>query len=79
MHGEPTFKPYLNLCGFIKNWVTSMYVLAIRQNLDSVRDMKKHILATNWHTSSTEEDSKHKYCPPGSDSWGFWQKAVTAN
>ncbi|KAG8236553.1 hypothetical protein J437_LFUL016858 [Ladona fulva] len=55
--------------------LTNYYGLAIRRNCESVENMKKGILATYYHLSSTIENPRHHNCPPGADSWCKWQVA----
>ncbi|KAG8229939.1 hypothetical protein J437_LFUL011083 [Ladona fulva] len=55
--------------------LTKYYGLAIRRNCESVENMKKGILATYYHLSSTNEKPRHHNCPPGADSWCKWQVA----
>ena len=51
------------------------YGIAIRSNSGNLESMKKDILASLWHCSSTESHPFHSaYCPPGEDSWcGYMQ------
>ena len=51
------------------------YGLAIRNNIDSLENMKNAIWATFYHKSSTDEKPQHFYCPPGEESWCDWQRA----
>lgn len=39
--------------------------LAIRQNHDSVENMKKEIWANLYHKIFTDEKPQHEYCPVG--------------
>lgn len=57
------------------NKLSSYYGLAIRRNVDSLEDMKKAVMSTYHHMCSTDENPRHEYCPPGSDSWCKWRKA----
>lgn len=50
--------------------------LAIRQNPDSIENMKNEVWATYYHKSSIDENPQHMYCPPGPSSWCKWQIAV---
>ena len=45
------------------------YGLAVRENLDSVDNMAKHIEASLYHVASTAENPQHHLCPAGEDSW----------
>ena len=55
--------------------LTIYYGNAIRNNCNSVKDMKKAIQATLLHKISTNKKPQHKYCPAGKDSWCSWQQA----
>lgn len=57
--------------------LTTYYGLAIRRNINNIENMKKDIMATFYHMSSTNENPRHEYCPPGADSWCKWQKNKT--
>lgn len=50
------------------------YGLAIRQNVDSVENMKKAVWAVYFHTLSTNEEPSHELCPAGADSWCKFNK-----
>ncbi|KAJ8681703.1 hypothetical protein QAD02_017495 [Eretmocerus hayati] len=52
------------------------YGKAIRNNLPDVPAMKRAILATLDHCSSTDAKHNHKLCPDGPDSWCFFKKAL---
>lgn len=41
--------------------------------------MKNEIWATYYHKSSSDNNSKHMYCPTGSSSWCKWQQAAADN
>ena len=51
------------------------YTVFNRRNSDSVENMRKAIMATFYHLSSTNKNPRHQYCPPGADSWCKWQVA----
>ena len=55
--------------------LTRYYGLAIRRNSDSVIEMRKAIMATFYHYTSTNEKPQHDGCPPGADSWCKWRVA----
>ncbi|XP_076664576.1 uncharacterized protein LOC143366957 [Andrena cerasifolii] len=55
--------------------LTKHYGLAIRRNYNSVEDTRNAIWATYQHKCSTDKNSQHNYCPPGSESWCLWQRA----
>ncbi|KAJ4449515.1 hypothetical protein ANN_00915 [Periplaneta americana] len=50
------------------------YGLAIRQNVDSVENLKKAVWAVYFHTLSTNEEPSHELCPAGADSWCKFNK-----
>lgn len=59
------------------NKLTKYYGGAIRRNVGkSVDEMSKDIWATFYHCSSTDERHRHFYCPEGTTSWCFWQRAL---
>ena len=49
------------------------YGMAIRSNVGNLKSMKKAILATLFHCSSSEKNKYHSYCPEGADSWCCFQ------
>ena len=55
------------------------YGRAIKDNADDIAMMKKRIFAILFHLTSTDENPKHVHCPPGENSWCFWQRAVSKN
>lgn len=55
--------------------LTTHYSLAIRNNSNSVGDMKRAIWATLYHEASSDANPQHEYCPSGSDSWCVWRQA----
>lgn len=55
--------------------LTVYYGLAIRNNVNSLENMRNAIWATFYHKISTDENPQHMFCPTGSDSWCYWQKA----
>ena len=56
--------------------LSSYYKSAIYANQNNVSEMKKAILASLYHSVSTDKNPKHMYCPVGSGSWCFFQKAI---
>lgn len=42
----------------------------------SVEEMRRAILASLHHGYSTDENPSHEYCPPGLQSWCFFQQAL---
>ena len=49
------------------------YGIAIRSNVGNLEGMKKAILATLFHCSSSADKPYHTYCPIGKDSWCMFQ------
>ena len=49
--------------------IQNYYGMAIRQNTNSVSEMKKAVWALFFHVSSTDENPKHQLCPKGEQSW----------
>lgn len=58
--------------------LTKYYGLAIRRNVNFVAEMKKGIMATLYHLSSTNDNPKHTNCPVRDNSWCDWHKAEAA-
>lgn len=58
--------------------LTIFYGLAIRNNLNSVEDMKTAIMSTLDHYCSTDEKPRHDNCPHGAKTWCNWRKAQVA-
>lgn len=54
--------------------LSGYYRLAIATNKSNLKDMKRAIMATLYHYSSTDEKPQHKFCPKGRKSWCFYQK-----
>lgn len=63
----------------IINKLTVYYGLAIRRNVESVKEMKKAIVSTLDHYCSTDESPRHENCPSGADSWCEWRRAEAVN
>lgn len=57
--------------------LTVYYGNAIREHKNSLCDMRKAVWAIYFHTRSTDSEPLHTFCPPGSDSWCTYQKAVS--
>ena len=55
---------------------SSYYKSAIYANKNNVAEMKKAILASLYHSVSTDNKPQHMYCPVGPESWCFYQKAI---
>ena len=56
--------------------IQNYYGRAIKDNSGDTSMMKKRIFAILFHLSSTDAAPKHVHCPPGEQSWYFWQRAV---
>lgn len=57
--------------------LTSYYGQAVRRNIGrTVEDLRKDILSTYYHCSSTDENPRHSSCPEGTDSWCFYNRAL---
>lgn len=50
-----------------------------RQSSSTVEELRKDIMATFYHCTSTDDEPRHMDCPPGSDSWCFYQRAIANN
>ena len=48
---------------------------AIRENCNSVQDMRNAIWATYFHYISTDKSPQHSLCPVDPNSWCKWQRA----
>ena len=59
----------------MKRWST-YYRNAISKNVGDVDGMHNSIWAILYHSTSTEADPRHQFCPQGEESWCFYQKAV---
>ena len=57
--------------------IQNYYGRAIKDNADDPATMKKRIFAILYHLTSTDKDPKHIHCPPGAQSWCFWQRACS--
>ncbi|GFS68130.1 uncharacterized protein NPIL_161161 [Nephila pilipes] len=51
------------------NKLTIYYGNAIRANAQNVSEMRQAIWAVWAHSTSTDDETKHRFCPKGSDSW----------
>ena len=56
--------------------IQNYYGRAIKDNANDVELLKKRIFAILFHLSSSDSNPKHTHCPPGEQSWCFWQRAV---
>lgn len=55
--------------------LTTYYGGAIRNNKNSVMDMRKAIWAIYFHKRSNDQEPLHDFCPQGDASWCKYQKA----
>jgi hypothetical protein len=58
--------------------LTSYYGKAIKDNSGNLEAMQQAVWASFFHSVSTDEQHNHSYCPQGSDSWCFFQRAQAA-
>ncbi|XP_054260040.1 uncharacterized protein LOC128984722 [Macrosteles quadrilineatus] len=65
-HGSLKGKTIDKLCQYYRN--------AIINNLDNTDKMREAIYATLDHCRSSDDEPRHDKCPPGSDSWCFYQR-----
>ena len=56
--------------------IQNYYGRAIKDHANDITVLKKRIMAILFHMSSTDKTPKHTHCPPGGQSWCFWQRAV---
>lgn len=57
--------------------LTKYYGRAVRNSIETnAVVMKQNILATLLHCQSTDELPSHQYCPHGTDSWCFYNRAL---
>ena len=59
--------------------ITNYYGLCIQRNIDSINNMKKAIMAINYHIFSTKENPWHDNRPTRVDSWYKRQKVIALN
>ena len=55
--------------------LTLYYGMAVRSHTGDLEGMRRAVLATLDHVTSTDEAPNHDRCPTGVDSWCFFQKA----
>ena len=56
--------------------IQNYYGRAIKDNAHDPALAKKRIFAILFHLTSTDRNPKHVHCPPGENSWCFWQRAI---
>ena len=59
--------------------LTGYYRHAIISNKNNVSEMKKQIMSTLYHCSSTDQKHNHLLCPQGKKSWCFYNHTVAEN
>ena len=55
--------------------LSSLYKASIYSNKNDSESMQKAILATLYNSTSADKNPNHHYCPNGSQSWCFYNKA----
>ena len=59
------------------NSMQNYYGMAIRQNVNNKYEMKKAIGAILFHcTDISDDESRHRFCPPGEESWCKYKKDI---
>ncbi|KAJ4446129.1 hypothetical protein ANN_12821 [Periplaneta americana] len=53
------------------------YDQPIRRNIGEVQGVKTAIFATLFYSISTDKKPQHNKCPKGSESWCFYQRAIS--
>ena len=52
----------------------TFYLIAIRENKNDLFSMKKSVGAILWHcTYFNDQETRHRFCAQGSDSWCKYQ------
>ncbi|GFW54068.1 uncharacterized protein TNCV_3828761 [Trichonephila clavipes] len=59
--------------------LTTFYGNAIRANSHNVNEMRQAVWAVWAHTSSTDDEPKHWFCPKGKNSWCKYNVSVHNN
>ncbi|GFS81513.1 uncharacterized protein TNCV_3435731 [Trichonephila clavipes] len=59
--------------------LTTFYGNAIRANSHNVNEMRQAVRAVWAHTSSTDDEPKHWFCPKGKNSWCKYNVSVHNN
>lgn len=54
--------------------IQNYYGRAIKDNTDDLNVLKQRIFAILFHLCSSDAHPKHIHCPPGANSWCFWQR-----
>ena len=56
--------------------IQNYYGRAIKDNCSDAELCKRRIMAILLHMSSTDQNPKHFHCPPGPNSWCFFQRST---
>lgn len=60
--------------------LTRYYGIAVRRTINTtVSEMRKEILASFFHCSSTDKTPRHTFCPATTTSWCFYKRAIANN
>ena len=59
--------------------IQNYYGRAIKDNVPDIDICQKRIMAILLHLSSTDIFPKHQQCPPGTNSWCFFQRSLATN
>ena len=62
------------LTGRLIDKLQAYYGMGIRDNVNDLEAMYRANWASLMHLSSSDERSRHDFCPPGLDSWRKWQR-----
>ena len=60
-------------CVTLQNYYRGAIISNLKKGQDAMRDA---IWASFFHSISTDDEPHHFRCPPGEDSWCFWQQAI---
>ena len=66
---------YGKLTGEVVKRLTLYYGMAVRRHKGDLQGMRRAVLATLDHCSSTDDAPNHDRCPEGDTSWCFFHKA----
>lgn len=57
----------------------AFYRQAFVENTSNIENMRNAIGTSLWHSISTDNESQHRQCPKGKNSWCFYQRALAHN
>ena len=60
----------------VQDKLSAYYAAQLKENAPDVEKMRCGVYASLFHSVSTDQDPHHSYCPQGSTSWCFFQRAV---